>query len=74
MSSKPFSENPPLATGSSCETRSGVSATPTRFETDALQSAAGTLPRAIEVKAIEDWTVEGNRHRKRSPAVMSAGK
>jgi hypothetical protein len=30
--------------------------------------AAGTLPRAIEVKAIEDWMVEGTRHKKSSPS------
>ncbi len=30
--------------------------------------AAGTLPRAIEVKAIDDWMVEGTRHRKRKPS------
>lgn len=34
--------------------------------------AAATLPRATEVKAIEDWMVEGTRHRKSSP-VHSCG-
>ncbi|GAA2095964.1 hypothetical protein GCM10009801_65200 [Streptomyces albiaxialis] len=32
------------------------------------QIAAGTLPRAMEVKAIEDWMVEGTRQRKSSPS------
>ena len=36
---------------------------PMRFDADALHTAAGTLPPAIEVKAIEDCTVEGNRLR-----------
>lgn len=34
--------------------------------------AAATLPRATEVKAIEDWMVEGTRHRKSRP-VCSLG-
>lgn len=33
--------------------------------------AAATLPRATEVKAIEDWIVEGTRHRKSSPVCSS---
>ena len=41
-------------------TSSGVTTMPNRFETEALHSAAATLPRAIEVKAIEDCTVEGS--------------
>ena len=42
------------------------------FEPDAAQIAAGTLPPAMEVKAIEDCTVEGSTHRNRMPA-MSDG-
>ena len=33
----------------------------------AEQIAAATLPRAIEVKAIEDCTVEGRMHRNMTP-------
>lgn len=40
---------------------------PARLENEPAQIAAGTLPRAIEVNAIEDWMVEGTRHRKSSP-------
>ena len=40
---------------------------PARFEKDALHTAAATLPRAIEVKAIDDWTVEGSSVKNRNP-------
>ncbi len=40
---------------------------PTRLENEPAQIAAATLPRAREVKAIEDWTVDGTRHRNSSP-------
>lgn len=40
---------------------------PARLEKEPAQIAAGTLPRAIEVKAIEDWIVEGTRQRNSSP-------
>ena len=33
---------------------------PITLEAEALHTAAGTFPRAIEVKAIEDCTVEGS--------------
>ena len=42
------------------------------FEAVAAQTAAGTLPPAIEVKAMEDCTVEGRTVRKRMP-LASAG-
>lgn len=32
---------------------------PKIFEAEAEQIAAGTLPPAMEVKAIDDWTVDG---------------
>ncbi|SHX00483.1 Uncharacterised protein [Mycobacteroides abscessus subsp. abscessus] len=48
-------------------TNTGVMKTPNIFETDALTTAAATLPRAIDVNAIEDCTVEGNRHRYSTP-------
>ena len=40
---------------------------PTMLENEPAQIAAATLPRAMEVKAIEDWTVDGTRHRNSSP-------
>ena len=46
--------------------------TPMRLETDAAQIAAGTLPPAIEVKAIEDCTVEGSTDKNSSPIVTVA--
>ena len=48
--------------------------TPTTFEKDALQSAAGTSPRAIEVKAMEDCTVDGRSVKNTRPAVSAAGR
>lgn len=45
----------------------GVRTMPARLEKEPAQIAAGTLPRAMEVKAMEDWTVEGTRQRKRRP-------
>jgi len=41
---------------------------PKMLEADAEQIAAGTLPPAIEVKAIEDCTVDGRQQRNISPA------
>ena len=41
------------------------------FEADAEQIAAGTLPPAMEVKAIDDCTVEGRAHRKRQNALRN---
>src|SRR3546814_2109868 len=49
---------------------SGVSAMPSRFEKDALHTAAAILPRAIEVKAIDDCTVDGSKVRNRNPAAI----
>src|SRR5579863_2554308 len=45
---------------------------PSRLDADALQTAAGTLPLAIDVNAIDDWTVDGSAQRNRTP-VYSAG-
>ena len=42
------------------------------LDSDALTIAAGTLPRAIEVNAIDDCTVDGTRHRNSTP-VYSPG-
>src|ERR1700692_4613021 len=36
---------------------------PMMLEAEALQTAAGTLPFAMAVKAIEDWTVDGRVQR-----------
>jgi hypothetical protein len=40
---------------------------PTREEKEPAQIAAGTLPRAIEVNAIDDWMVDGTSVRKSRP-------
>ena len=56
---------PPVA--NSRPTSSGVRNMPKMLEADAAQMAAGTLPPAIEVKAIDDCTVEGRTQRKRMP-------
>src|SRR5271163_3032597 len=61
---------PPLVFISST-TSNGVSAIPTMLDSDALTSAPETFPRAIDVKAIEDWTVDGTRHRNSSPLYRS---
>ena len=57
---------------SSSPASSGVSRMPTRLDAVAAQSAPATLPRAIEVNAIEDCTVDGSTHSTSSPA-HSAG-
>ena len=44
---------------------------PTGWEADALQTAAGTLPRAIGVKAMADCTVAGRQHRNNTPRYSS---
>ena len=55
----------------SSTTSSGVSTTPTMLDNDALTIAAETWPRAIEVNAIDDCTVDGTRHRNSSPLYRS---
>ena len=40
---------------------------PRMLDNEALTIAAGTLPWAIEVNAIEDCTVDGTRHRNSTP-------
>ena len=47
---------------------------PNRFEADAAQTAAATLPRATEVKAIEDCTVDGRQQRKTTPVASVVGR
>ena len=41
---------------------------PRMLEAEALQIAAGTFPFAMDVKAIDDWTVDGSVQRNRMPA------
>src|SRR5215470_10105126 len=64
-------ETPPPAFTRNTVTSRGVSTIPIRLEKDALQIAAATLPRAIDVKAIEDCTVDGRQHRNRTPEYSS---
>jgi len=45
----------------------GDSTTPTTFDAVAAQMAPATSPRAIEVSAIEDCTVDGSTHKNSSP-------
>ena len=71
MSPTPRAETPPCAL-SSIPASSGVSRMPSRLEAVAAHSAAATLPRAIEVNAIEDCTVDGSTHSISTPA-HSAG-
>ncbi len=58
---------------SSKATRSGVNTMPTRFDTEALHRAAGTLPRPMEVKAMEDCTVDGRTQTNIRPNPSSVG-
>ena len=51
----------------SSPTSKGVRNMPKMLEAEAEQMAAGTLPPAIEVNAIEDWTVDGRTQRNRMP-------
>ncbi len=60
-------EKPPTLPPSSAAASSGVTTMPASEENDPAQIAAGTLPRAIEVNAIEDWMVEGTRVQNSSP-------
>ena len=48
-------------------TSTGVTKMPSMFDAEALTTAAATLPRAIEVNAMEDCTVDGSRHRYSTP-------
>jgi hypothetical protein len=49
-------------------TTTGVTKMPMMLEAEALQTAAGTFPFAMAVKAIENWTVDGRVQRNRMPA------
>ena len=63
---EPSTRGAPLVCMSST-TNSGVSTTPSMLDNEALTMAAGTLPCAIDVNAIEDCTVDGTRHRNSRP-------
>src|SRR5690606_36015463 len=58
---------PPPLTANNRPTSNGVRNMPKMFDADADTIAAETLPPAIEVKAMDDWTVEGRTQRKRMP-------
>ena len=51
---------------------SGVMKTPSILDSEAVQTAAATFPLAMDVKAIDDWTVEGNMVRNRKP-ILTVG-
>ncbi len=53
--------------------QSGVSSTPSRLESVALNTAAGTLPLAVAVRATDEETVDGKAHRKNRPVRRSTG-
>ena len=70
---EPSTRTPPVVYISST-TSSGVSTTPRMFDREALTIAAGTLPCAIEVKAIDDCTVDGRTQRKSIPVYKAGGR
>jgi len=45
-----------------------------RFEAVAAATVAGTFPRAMAVKPMEDWMVEGRQPRKIRPGARLAGR
>ncbi|MNT74071.1 hypothetical protein D3C72_2128510 [compost metagenome] len=63
------SEKPPPwpPTVNSRPTSNGVRNMPKIFEAEAEQIAAGTFPPAMEVKAMEDCTVDGSTQRNSTP-------
>jgi hypothetical protein len=52
----------------------GLKKTPKRLEAEAAETARAMLPLAMEVKVMEDWTVEGRADKKRSPMMSSGAK
>jgi hypothetical protein len=52
-------------------TKRGVRKTPNTLEREAAETAKAMFPFAMEVKVMEDWTVEGRRERKMSPIANS---
>ena len=57
----------PVGAAISHEVNAGVRPIATRFENEAAQTAAATFPPAIDVNAIDDWTVEGSNDRNSTP-------
>lgn len=53
--------------------RSGDRNTPARLSSAAATTLAATLPPAIELAAVADWTVDGNMPRKRKPSASVGG-
>src|SRR5690606_22915217 len=53
---------------------SGVTNTPSRLDRVALNTASGTLPRASEVIATEDDTVDGSAARYKKPSHIGSGR
>ena len=49
----------------------GVITTPSTLEMDAELTARATFPRATEVNAMDDCTVEGRMHKKRKPVARA---
>src|SRR6185312_15405656 len=59
---------PPLPPDSSSKpAHNGVMKMPSRLDAEAAHTAAETFPRAIEVNAIDDCTVDGRVHRNSTP-------
>ena len=67
-------EPAPCACSSQAATSTGVRKMPIRFEAEAAQTAAATLPRATEVKAIEDCTVEGRQQQEQHAGASVGGR
>jgi hypothetical protein len=67
MSTTEPNDMPPEFAAKSVAAKRGVITMPRRFEKEALHIAAATLPLAIDVKAMEDWTVDGRKHRNSNP-------
>ncbi len=57
----------------SMRSRNGVSIIPNTFDAAALQMAAGTLPLAMAVYAMDEDTAEGRTPRYRKPSPKSGG-
>ena len=58
---------------SKAPTSKGVNTMPSKVEADALQTAAGILPRAMLVSAMADCTVAGKAHKNSMPCTKGGG-
>src|ERR1700742_1626514 len=63
MSPTDFSDSAPLLVDTSSAISTGEMNTPSRLDIDAAHTAAATLPLAMDVNAMDDWTVDGSTHR-----------